>query len=149
MASAKITKIINCSKYDLINIVLDIDKYYEFVPWCLESKIHEKKETKESIEIKADLTVGKRILKQTYSSLVFYSKPNDIITVTNIDGPLKHLMNVWKFKEINKKKTKLDFSIEFELKNNLLNLIIKNSFNFGLNKITEAFQNRVININKL
>jgi len=147
MSSASINKIISCRKKDLIDMVLDIDKYNEFVPWCLESKVHEKNETKEGVEIRADLKVGKKFLNETYSSLVLYSKPKDLISVTNIDGPLKYLKNEWKFKEVNS-KTMLDFSIEFELKNSLLNLIMKRSFNIGLNKIAEAFEQRALHLFK-
>ena len=128
-------------------MVLDIEKYPDFVPWCLEGKIQEKKNTEDFVEIKADLKVGKKFLNETYSSLVLYSKKKDLITVTNIYGPLKYLKNEWKFKEINN-KTELDFSIDFELQNNFLNLIMKNYFNFGLNKITDAFEQRAIKLFK-
>jgi len=141
MASASIKKIISCSKKNLIDMVLEIEKYPDFIPWCLDSCVHNRKETKDFIEITADLTVGKRIINEVYSSLVLYSKNEDIITVTNLEGPLKHLKNVWKFKEINN-QTQLSFSIDFELKNSFLNMIMKNSFNFGLNKITDAFEER-------
>jgi len=73
------------------------------------------------------------------------SKKKDLITVTNIKGPLKHLKNEWKFKEINN-KTQLNFSIDFELQNSFLNMIIKNYFNFGLTKITDAFEQRAIKL---
>ena len=59
MSSVSIKKIIPCRKKDLINMVLDIEKYPEFVPWCLEGTINEKKESPDLIEIKADLKVGK------------------------------------------------------------------------------------------
>jgi coenzyme Q-binding protein COQ10 len=147
MSSASIKKIISCNKKNLIQMVLDIDQYPQFVPWCLESKIHSKNETEDFIEINADLKVGKKFIHETYSSLVLYSKKKDLITVTNIDGPLKHLKNEWKFREINK-KTELDFNIDFELKSNFLNMIMKNYFNFGLNKITDAFEQRAIKIFK-
>ena len=120
-------------------MILDIEQYPQFVPWCLEGKIHEKNESKDFIEIKADLKVGKKFINETYSSLVLYSKKNDLITVINTQGPLKYLKNEWKFKEINN-KTELDFSVDFELKNNFLNMIMKNSFNFGLGKIVDAFE---------
>ena len=126
-------------------MVLDIEKYPEFVPWCLEGKIHEKNESQDLIEIKGDLKVGKRFLNETYTSLVLYYKDKDKILVTNIDGPLKHLQNEWKFKEINN-QTQLEFDIDFELKNNLLNMIMKNSFNLGLNKIADAFEKRAIKL---
>tara|TARA_B100000780_G_scaffold251903_1_gene198751 strand:- start:2099 stop:2542 length:444 start_codon:yes stop_codon:yes gene_type:complete len=141
MSSASIKKIISCNKKKLVDMVLDIEKYPDFVPWCLEGKVHEKKESKDYIEIKADLKVGKKFINEIYSSLVLYSKKKNIITVTNIGGPLKYLTNEWKFKEINN-KTHLEFSINFELKNSFLNIIMKNSFNFGLNKIADAFEDR-------
>tara|TARA_B100000700_G_C14706321_1_gene696914 strand:- start:321 stop:776 length:456 start_codon:yes stop_codon:yes gene_type:complete len=147
MSSASIKKIIPCKKKDLINMVLDIEKYPEFVPWCLEGKIHDKSESEDLIEIKGDLKVGKKFLNETYTSLVLYYKDKDKILVTNIDGPLKHLQNEWKFKEINN-NTQLDFNIDFELKNNLLNAIMRKSFNLGLNKIADAFEKRAIQLFK-
>jgi len=128
-------------------MVLDIEQYPQFVPWCLDAKIHKKVETDDFIEIKADLKVGKRFINETYSSLVLYSKKKDLITVTNIGAPLKHLKNEWKFKELNN-KTELDFSIDFEVKNNFLNIIMKNYFNFGLKKITDAFELRALKLFK-
>ena len=147
MSSASIKKIISCKKKQLIELVLDIEKYPEFVPWCLDGKIHEKKESNDLIEIKADLKVGKKIINETYSSLVLYYKEKDKILVTNIDGPLTHLKNEWNFKEINN-STQLEFEIDFELKNNLLNIIMKKSFNFGLNKIADAFEKRALELYK-
>ncbi len=147
MSSAFINRIILCKKKNLINLVLDIEKYKEFVPWCLDSIVHERTDTEVGTEIKADLKVGKRFLNETYSSLVLYSKKKDLISVTNLDGPLKYLKNEWKFTEINN-KTLLKFSINFELKNNFLNLIMKNSINFGLNKIADAFEQRAIKLFK-
>ena len=147
MSSASIKKIISCNKKNLIAMVLDIEQYPDFVPWCLEGKIHEQNNSENYIEIKADLKVGKRFTNETYSSLVLYSKKKNLITVTNIKGPLKYLKNEWRFKEINN-KTQLDFSIDFELQNSFLNIIMKNYFSFGLNKIADAFEERAIKLFK-
>ena len=147
MPTASIKKEIPCSKEKLIKMVLDIEKYPEFVPWCLKGKIYSKKESSDLIEIKADLKVGKSIINETYTSLVLYYKEKDKILVTNIDGPLTHLKNEWKFKEINN-STQLEFDIDFELKNNLFNAIMKRSFNFGLNKIADAFEKRALELYK-
>tara|TARA_B100000963_G_C22629205_1_gene673991 strand:+ start:2687 stop:3130 length:444 start_codon:yes stop_codon:yes gene_type:complete len=145
MSSASIKRIINCKKKQLIDLVLDIEKYPEFVPWCMDGKIHEKKDSKDLVQIKADLKVGKRFLNQTYSSLVIFHKNLDKIVVNNLEGPLKHLKNEWTFKEINT-STQLDFVIEFELKNPILNKIMETSFDMGLNKIADAFEKRAIDI---
>jgi coenzyme Q-binding protein COQ10 len=147
MSSASIKKIISCKKKNLIDMVLDIEQYPLFVPWCLHGTVHEKKISNDSVEMKADLKVGKKFINETYSSLILYSKKKDLITVTNINGPLKYLKNEWKFKEIND-KTQLDFSIDFELQNKFLNIIVKNYFNFGLNKITDAFEQRAVKLFK-
>ncbi len=147
MSTTSIKKIISCNKKNLIDMILDIEQYPNFVPWCLKGKIYEKNDTKNFIQIKADLKVGNKFLNETYSSLVLYSKKKDLITVTNTNGPLKYLKNEWKFKEVNN-KTQLEFYIDFELKNSFLNLIMKKSFNFGLSKITDAFEQRAIKIFK-
>ena len=138
MSSASIKKIIHCKKEQLIKMVLDIEKYPEFVPWCIEGNAYNKNESSDLITFNGDLKVGKSILNETFSSHVSYYKEKDII---NLDGPLKHLKNEWKFKEVNN-ATQLDFFIDFELKNPILNGIMKKSFELGLNKIAKAFEER-------
>tara|TARA_B100000963_G_scaffold175559_1_gene152633 strand:- start:2520 stop:2963 length:444 start_codon:yes stop_codon:yes gene_type:complete len=147
MSSAKIKKIIPCKKEQLIEMVLDIEKYPEFVPWCIEGKIYDKNESNDLITFKGDLKVGKSILNETFSSHVSFYKEKDMIIVTNLDGPLKHLKNEWNFKSINN-ATQLEFEIDFELKNPILNSIMKKSFELGLNKIARAFEQRAANIFK-
>ena len=128
-------------------MVLDIEKYSEFVPWCLNAKIFTVKEKNNKIEITADLTIGKKFFKETYKSLVIYNKTNDSIVVTNIGGPLKYLENKWFFKKFGK-NSEIDFQINFELKNKLLNLLMTKSFDIGLKKIANAFEKRAIELFK-
>jgi len=147
MPSTSITKEIPCSKENLIKMVLDIEKYPEFVPWCLSSKIHKTEDKGDKIEIIADLTIGKSFFNDTYKSLVIYKKSSDSIHVTNMDGPLKYLENNWFFK--NKGiDSEIDFNINFELKNKILNLLMVKSFDIGLKKIANAFEKRAIELFK-
>ena len=147
MSSATIKKIIPCKKKQLIEMVLDIEKYPEFVPWCIEGKKYNKNESEDLIIFNGDLKVGKSLLNETFSSQVSYFKEKDKIIVNNLDGPLKHLKNEWIFKEINN-ATQLEFFIDFELKNPILNAIMKKSFELGLNKIAKSFEERAINLYK-
>ena len=147
MSSATIKKIIPCKKKQLIEMVLDIEKYPEFVPWCIEGKIEDKNESTDLITFKGDLKVGKSILNETFSSHVSYYKEKDKIIVTNLDGPLKHLKNEWTFKEINN-GTQLEFFVDFELKHPVLNSIMKKSFELGLNKIAKSFEQRAVSLFK-
>ena len=128
-------------------MVLDIEKYPEFVPWCIEGKIHNKNESEDLISFNGDLKVGKSILNETFFSQVSYYKEKNQIIVTNLDGPLKHLKNEWYFKEINN-NTQLEFFIDFELKNPILNGIMKKSFELGLNKIAKSFEERAVKLYK-
>ena len=145
MPSASIKKKIPCSKENLIEMVLDIEKYPEFVPRCLGSKIHDKIDKGDKIEIKADLTIGKSFFRDTYKSFVIYYKSVDSIHVTNIDGPLKHLENKWLFKQ-DGDSSEVEFHVDFELKNKILNVLMIKSFDIGLKKIADAFEKRAIEL---
>jgi|TARA_B110000881_G_scaffold136437_1_gene120151 coenzyme Q-binding protein COQ10 len=147
MSSASIKKIISCKKKQLIEMVLDIEKYPEFVPWCIEGKVHDKNESEDLITFNGDLKVGKSILNETFFSQVSYYKEKDKIIVINLSGPLKYLKNEWTFKEINN-ATQLEFFIDFELKNPILNAIMKKSFKLGLNKIANSFEERAVKLYK-
>ena len=147
MSSASIKKIIPCKKNQLIEMILDIEKYPEFVPWCIEGKIHNKNESMDLIIFNGDLKVGKSILNETFFSQVTYYKEKDKIIVTNLEGPLKYLKNEWIFKDVNN-ATQLEFFIDFELKNPILNSIMKKSFELGLNKIAKSFEERAVKLYK-
>ena len=145
MPKASVTRHIARDKQTLIDFVLDIEKYPEFIPFCIDSKVYETNDDENEIKIIADLTIGKRPFIDTYKSDVRYDKKNDSINVTNIDGPLKHLENNWKF--IQKENyTEVQFDVDFEIKNKFLNMIMTKSFQFGLNKIADAFQKRAENL---
>ena len=141
MPKASVKRSIECKKEQLIDLVLDIEKYPEFVPFCLDSKIYEKNQNGDLLLIIADLTIGKGSFKDTYKSDVKFNKKDDSIYVTNLDGPLKHLENKWHFKEENN-FTEVSFDVDFELKNDFLNIVMTKSFQFGLDKIADAFQSR-------
>ena len=141
MPKASVKRVINKKKDKLIEFVLDIEKYPQFIPFCLASKVYERKNEGDKILIIADLTIGKGPFSDTYKSDVRFNKKNDTINVTNIDGPLKHLQNNWKFVETDN-TTEVYFDVDFEIKNKFLTLLMEKSFEFGLNKIADAFQKR-------
>ena len=141
MPQASVKREIECEKNKLIDLVLDIESYPKFVPYCLNSKVYKLEKRNDFIFIEADLTIGKGIFKDTYKSDVRYDIKKGIILVTNIDGPLKFLHNQWSFNEKNK-ITEVTFDVNFELKNKFLNILMTKSFNYGLNKIADSFQKR-------
>ena len=141
MPKASVKRLIECKKEDLIDLVLDIEKYPEFVPFCHDAKIYNNKNEEDKTKIIADLTIGKGPFKDTYKSDVVYNKKDSSIFVKNLDGPLNHLSNEWKF--ISKNNfTEVTFDIDFEIENKFLNILMEKSFKFGLNRIADAFQKR-------
>ena len=141
MPKASVKRLIECNKEQLVDLVLDIENYPTFIPYCLDAKIHEKKEEGNVILIIADLTIGKGPFKATYKSDVKFNKDTDTIQVTNIEGPLKYLDNKWIFLEKDS-STEISFDIDFEIKNKFLNIVMSKSFQYGLDKIADSFQKR-------
>ena len=147
MPQASVKRLIECKKDQLIDLVLDIEKYPEFVPFCLASHVYEKNKEDSQTLIIADLTIGKGPFKDTYKSDVKFDKNDSSIKVTNIAGPLNHLENNWKFNET-KDGTEIFFDIDFEIENKFLNVLMSKSFEFGLNKIADAFQKRAEDLHR-
>ena len=145
MPKASVKRLIECNKEQLVDLVLDIESYPKFIPYCLDAKIYEKKEENNLIIIIADLTIGKGPFKATYKSDVRFNKDSDTILVTNIEGPLKHLDNKWVFLEKNN-FTEISFDIDFEIENKFLNVVMNKSFQYGLNRIADSFQKRANNL---
>ena len=141
MPKASIKRNINCSKKDLIDLVLNIEEYPKFIPYCLNAHIYKDESVGNFQYIEADLTIGKGPFKDTYKSDVKFDKKESIIYVKNIEGPLKYLENKWKFDQ-RENFTEVTFDLDFELKNKFLNIFMNKSFKYGLDKIADAFQNR-------
>ncbi|MDB3888892.1 type II toxin-antitoxin system RatA family toxin [Candidatus Pelagibacter sp.] len=147
MPKASIKRLIGCKKNQLINLVLDIEKYPEFVPFCIDSHVYEKNKEGDLILIIADLTIGKGPFSDTYKSDVKFNCKDNSIKVTNIGGPLNHLKNTWYFND-HDIGTEISFDIDFEIENKFLNIVMTKSFQFGLDKIADAFQNRAESLYK-
>ena len=93
MPKASIKRNINCSKEDLIDLVLNIEEYPKFIPYCLNAQIYKDVSEGNFQYIEADLTIGKGPFKDTYKSDIKFDKMESIIYVKNIEGPLNHLSN--------------------------------------------------------
>lgn len=130
-------KILNYKPEQLFNLVSDISKYPEFLPWCLGSRV--KKISNE--QLNADLIVGVRFYREVFRSNVFLNKKEFMINVDYLEGPFNFLKNKWIFKQVNH-GCEIDFYVEFQLNSNLLNSVIKQLFEEAIIKMISAFENR-------
>ena len=142
MPTKRIIKKLNFSKHQLIDLVLDINNYILFLPWCKKSTIVNTKETSKKKIIIADLEIGYKLITDTYRSKVIFDKKKSEIKVTPLSGPIKKLFNIWKFKTLSNKSCEIDFLIEIELSNILLNKLFESFFEIGFEKIFKSFEDR-------
>ena len=97
----------------MFDLVVAVDQYSEFAPWCSASRIN----SRESDTIfYADLIVGYKMFRERFSSKVIAERP-DSIYIEYLRGPLKHLKNYWRFIDQGDGSCVVDFSVEFEFKN--------------------------------
>ena len=139
MKSSKQEIIINHRAKDLYKIVLDIEKYSEYIPWCKKTII--KKRSKN--EMLADMIViYKYFLPQTFTSHVMFDSNKLLINTNYIKGPLKDLSTEWLFKKLEIKKTKIIFIIKFEFQRLLHQNLAELFFGLIENKMIDSFKKR-------
>ena len=130
------------SKEQMFDLVSNINEYKLFLPWCNDSKIVSKKEFEDHEIIIADLEIGYDQFIYTYRSEVKLSKDKSTINVKNLDGPFKYLANEWKFVEIEKNISEVQFKIDFELNLSFLDILMKKFFNLAFQRMVSAFIER-------
>jgi coenzyme Q-binding protein COQ10 len=138
----KVVKKFDFPKKDLINLVLDINNYKDFLPWCKNSIVTNDREENSKRIIFADLEIGYKQIADTYTSEVIFDRENSQIIVKPVCGPIKKLTNIWEFKEITEKSCEVNFYIEIELNNFILNTVFEKFFDVGFEKIFTSFENQ-------
>ena len=139
MKSSKQEIIINHRAKDLYKIVLDIEKYSEYIPWCKKIII----KTRSKNEMLADMIVSYRyFLQQTFTSHVMFDSNKLLINTNYIKGPLKDLSTEWLFKKLEIKKTKIIFIIKFEFQRLLHQKMAELFFGLIENKMIDSFKKR-------
>ena len=129
----------NYNAKELFDIVLDIEKYPDYIPWC--QKINILKKNKNSI--KANMIVNYKLLPtQQFISILTYDVKNLLIKTQYIEGPLNNLDTIWKFVKIEKNKTIVNFNIKFEFKNFFHQKISEVFYSLVENKMMESFEKR-------
>lgn len=121
----------------LFDLVADVGRYQEFLPWVAATRIRSDSET----EMVADLIVGFKALKETFTSRVKKDRPVRI-AIDYIEGPLKYLHNEWTFRPDGKGGTDLDFKVDFAFRNRLFEAIAGQMFDTALRRMIGAFEAR-------
>ena len=125
----------------IYQLIIDVEKYPEFLPWCNAAKIKEKKKN----HFIADLHITFKIISESYCSRVELKPPKKgyaEINVSLISGPFKRLHNNWKLRKVDDNQTEIEFFIDFEFKSSLLDKLISLMFYKACEKMLNAFEAR-------
>jgi coenzyme Q-binding protein COQ10 len=121
----------------LYDLVADVEKYPQFLPWCLAARIVSKSET----DLIADLIIGYKFFRETFRSKVHLT-PKTRIDVEYITGPFHYLNNHWVFKKGSNKGTNIDFFIDFQFKNTAFQGALQMVFEGVFDRMLDAFEKR-------
>jgi coenzyme Q-binding protein COQ10 len=121
----------------VFDLVADVKRYQEFLPWVAATRVRSDSDT----EMIADLVVGFKSLKETFTSRVVKHRPGSIV-IDYVEGPLKFLHNSWKFKPDGKGGTEIDFCVDFAFKSRIFETLAGQMFDRALRRMIGAFETR-------
>jgi coenzyme Q-binding protein COQ10 len=125
------------SAEQMFDLVADVARYGEFLPWVIAARVRSNSDT----EMVADMVVGFKSLRESFTSRVAKDRPN-VIKVHYVDGPLSDLDNVWTFRAVDDHTCEIDFLVEFTFRNRLFEKIAGQYFDKAFRKMVEAFETR-------
>ena len=120
----------------LFALVADIERYPEFLPWCVGARITERR----ADLIVADLIIGFRVFRERFTSRVSLDRPRRI-DVAYADGPFRYLNNHWVFEDV-PRGCRIDFFVDFEFKSRLMQKVIEVLFSEAVRRMVGAFERR-------
>jgi coenzyme Q-binding protein COQ10 len=130
-------RILTHNAAQMYDLVADVSRYPEFLPWVSAIRIRKDEES----EMLADMIVGFKSLRETFSSRVVKT-PKSSIIVDYLDGPMKHLHNAWTFEDVEGGGSIVDFTVDFSLRKPVFYALAGQFFDSALRKMTAAFIER-------
>lgn len=130
-------RVVSHTPEQLYALVLDVQKYPQFLPWCLAARVKSQTES----ELTADLIIGFNMFRETFTSYVEFDSDKLVIDVRYAEGPFKHLTNNWKFLP-HEDGCEIDFYVDFEFNSRLLQSVIETLFTEAVRRMVRAFEAR-------
>jgi len=125
------------SAEQMFALVTDIARYPEFLPWVIALRVRSDSEH----EAVADMIVGFKGLRESFSCRVHKERPR-LVTVSYIDGPMKHLENEWHFAPLEGGGCRVDFMVDFSFRSRVFETLAGQMFDKALRKMIAAFEAR-------
>ena len=129
----------------MFDLVADIEHYPQFLPLCEALSIRSRKERDGKVLLIADMTVGYKAIRETFTTQVLLNRAERLIEVKYIDGPFRYLDNRWRFEET-ATGSNIHFFIDYEFKSRILGAVIGSMFDRAFRMFSEAFETRATKI---
>ena len=130
-------RILPYSREQLFELVLDVERYPDFLPWCLGCRVRKRSDT----QVIADTIIGFKVFRESFTSRITHDQPNRI-NVSYENGPFKYLNNHWIFNDMGDGTTEIDFFVDFEFRSRMLQAAIGAVFNEAVRRMIAAFEGR-------
>ena len=141
MVGIRETRRLPYSAEQMFDLVADVKRYGEFLPWVVATRVRSDSET----EMVADMVVGFKSLRERFTSRVAKHRPHEI-AVHYVDGPLSDLDNVWTFRPIDENTCEIDFAVDFQFKNRMFQAMAGQYFDRAFRKMVAAFEQRAADL---
>ena len=132
------TRILPHTPDQMFDLVADVGRYPEFLPWCVGARIRENRPDM----VLADLMIGFKMVREKFTSRVLLDRAARRIDVEYINGPFKHLKNHWLFSDAPSGHCRIDFYLEFEFSSIVLQKLIGVLFHEAVRRMVGAFEGR-------
>lgn len=142
MPKFEVTRHARHTPEQMFALVADVERYPEFLPLCEALSVRSRKERDGRTMLVADMTVGYRAIRETFTSQV-HLKPDELaIDVKYLDGPFRYLSNVWTFEAAAQGGCNVRFYIDYEFKSRILGALMGTMFDRAFRMFSEAFEKR-------
>lgn len=142
MPKFETTRNVKHSADQMFALVADVEKYPEFVPLCEALRIKQRRERNDKEMLIADMSIGYKAIRETFTSQVLLNKNESQINVSYVDGPFKYLDNRWTFVDTGDGCSEVKFYIDYEFKSKMLGGLMGAMFDRAFRAFAEAFEKR-------
>ncbi len=130
----------------MFDLVAGVEQYPQFLPLCEALTVRSRKERDGKVLLLADMTVGYKAIRETFTTQVLLNKAERTIDVKYIDGPFKYLDNRWRFEPSGEGQSIVHFDIDYEFKSRILGALMGSMFDRAFRMFSDAFEKRADSI---
>ena len=126
----------------MYDLVADVDRYPEFLPWTAAARIRSREEEGDRTVMLADLVISFKVFRESFGSRVVLWPGEKRIETAYVDGPFRHLQSEWRFEDLDGGRCRVSFWVDFEFRNAFLGRIIGAVFDEAMRRVVAAFERR-------